>query len=167
MSGSCTLAAHRTNGGYLIRVVGRGTVKESRMLRDFVQPVLKSGAPVVLDLNECTYLDSTFLGCVVILHQQAKTQTGSFAVWAEPRVQDQLLKPCQLHQLLTFVNPLPTGISRPVVLPSVAADDAEFCQHLLEAHRALSELGGPAADTFRRIADEMARDLGQKKPLDG
>ena len=37
---SCELAIHRMNGGYLVRVMGRGTVRESRTLREFVSRVL-------------------------------------------------------------------------------------------------------------------------------
>jgi len=124
-----------------------------------VTQVLESNAPVVLDLNDCTYLDSTFLGCVVILHQQAKASGANFAVWAESPVQDQLLKPSQLHQLLRFVEPPPTGLSEAVELPVVNSDESELCKHLCDAHRALAELGGPAAETFRRIADDLAKEM--------
>ncbi len=160
MSESCTLAVHRIDGGYLIRVIGKGTVQESRALRDFVTQVLESGSPIVLDLNDCTYLDSTFLGCVVILHQQAKATGAVFTVWADPEIQDKLLKPSQLHQLLKFAEPPPSGLSTSVELPAIASDEREFCKHLCEAHRALAELGGPAADTFRRIADDLSREWG-------
>ena len=159
MKESCTLVVHRFDGGYLIDVTGKGTVQESRMLRDFVSRVLESGAPVILNLNHCSYLDSTFLGCIVILHQQAKASGTDFAVSVSSEVRDRLLKPSQLHQLLRFVDPPPTGLSHPVELPAVDCDEKEFCKHLCDAHLALAKLGGPAADTFRRIADDLTREL--------
>jgi anti-anti-sigma factor len=159
MTESCTLAVHRCDGGYLIGVTGKGTVQESRILRDFVSRVLESGAPVVLDLSHCSYLDSTFLGCIVILDQQAKAAGTDFAVSANSEVQDRLLKPLQLHQLLRFVDSPPAALSDAVELPAENCDEKEFCKHLCDAHLALAKLGGPAADTFRRIADDLARDL--------
>ena len=60
MAATCTLAIHRTETGYLFRVIGRGTMRQSPAVRDFVSGAMEDGVEVVLDLCECEYLDSTF-----------------------------------------------------------------------------------------------------------
>ena len=65
-----------------------------------------------------------------------------------------------LDHFLNFADECPAGAGAPVTLHVSALDRAEFGQHLLETHRKLAELGGPAADTFRKVADQIARELG-------
>ena len=69
MSDPCTLTIHRTKFGYLLRLVGRGTMRESPTVRDFACGAIEDGAEFVVDLSACEYLDSTFLGCLVLLHK--------------------------------------------------------------------------------------------------
>ena len=160
MSELGTLSVQRIDGGYLVNVHGKATFQHSHAFRDFVARSLECGARVVVDLNGCLYLDSTILGCMAILHRRAKADGADFAISADPPVLEKLLKPTRLDQLLELADPPPTPQSTPVQLPGVDSAQGEFGQLVCDAHRALAELGGPAADTFRRIADDLSRELG-------
>jgi anti-anti-sigma factor len=159
MSEHCTLAIHRTASGYLFRIAGRGTMRESPSVRDFVCGAIEDGADIVLDLSACEYLDSTFLGCLVMLHDRGKSCDGSFAILADESVREKLLSSVGLHRFLSFTVECPDCIGDPVTLNVSALERIEFGQHLLETHRRLAELGGPAAGAFRRVAEELAREL--------
>ena len=160
MSEPCTLAIRRSESGYLVRVVGRGTMHASPAVQDFICNVVEDGADVVLDLSACEYLDSTFLGCSVMLHQRASRATGSFAVHACEDDRRKLLGVMRLQDILTFVDARPECSGDSVTLSITDVERSEFCQHLLETHRRLAELGGPAAPKFRAVAAQMAKDLG-------
>ncbi len=161
MGDACTLTIARTESGYLFRIAGRGTMRESPSVRDFICGAIEDGADVVLDLSACEYLDSTFLGCLVMLHDRGKSQDGSFAVFAEQSKREKLLGTVQLDRFLNFADQRPHGVGDPVTLHVSVLERTEFGQHLLETHRKLAELGGPAADTFRKVADQIARELGE------
>ena len=91
MDEPCTLAIRRTESGYLFRVVGRGTMQASPTVQEFVCSALDDGADVVLDLSACEYLDSTFLGCLLILDKRGSGAAGSFTVHASDLVRQKLL----------------------------------------------------------------------------
>jgi anti-anti-sigma regulatory factor len=161
MSQPCTLTIHRTSSGYVFRIAGRGTMRESPAVRDFICGAIEDGADVVADLSACEYLDSTFLGCLVLLHKRGQTSRGSFAVHADEIARARLLGSVGLERVLNFVDACPDCIGDGVNLPQADLERTEFWRHLLETHRRLAELGGPAAETFQRIADQMARELGE------
>src|SRR3954447_6125319 len=59
-----------TEKGCVIHLEGRGTMKESPAAGALANQTLAGdpGAIVVMDLSACTYLDSTFLGCIAALY---------------------------------------------------------------------------------------------------
>ena len=87
---NCSIEILRIEKGYLFRIVGRGTLRESPAVRDFVCGAIEDGADVVMDLSQCEHLDSTFLGCLVILHQRAERDGGSFSVFADELARQRL-----------------------------------------------------------------------------
>ena len=159
MTDHCTLTIHRTESGYLFRIAGRGTNRESSAVRDFVCGAIEDGADVVLDLSTCEYLDSTFLGCLVLLHQRAAAHPGTFVVFADESTRERLLRQVGLDRLLCFVEALPPCTGEAVSLEVPTLERMEFCEHLLESHEKLAELGGPTAQTFASIAKQLAKEL--------
>jgi anti-anti-sigma factor len=159
MRKSCTVNVSRSDSGYLVTLVGRGTMRESPAVRDFASGVMEDGSRIVLDLSNCEYLDSTFLGCLVLLHKRGAGNVRRFSVFAPEETRQRLLASVRLHQILEFVKDRPACLGDPVELPVAELERIEFCQHLMETHRKLAELGGPAADAFRRIADQLAREF--------
>jgi len=160
MENACTLTVDGTESGYVCRIEGRGTMGESPHVRDFICGAIADGAHVVLDLSTCEYLDSTFLGCLVMLHARGENQDGSFRIFADPSRREKLLGTVHLDHYLNFTDECPAGTGDPVTLDVSVLDRAEFGEHLLETHRKLAELGGPAAGTFQKVADQIARELG-------
>ena len=160
MSG-CSLTIVPVEGGYLFQVAGRGTMKESPSVRDFISGALEDGVDVTLELNQCTYLDSTFLGCLVML--QRRGTAGRFQVHASAEKRAELLEPSHIDKCLTFAGCAPEAAGEPVELVAANLQRTEFCGHLLETHRALAKLKGPSAATFGRIADQIASELQQSK----
>lgn len=159
MSQTCTIAIQRTASGYLFRVAGRGTLRESPAVRDFVCGAIDDGAQIIIDLSDCEYLDSTFLGCLVMMQQRGKTKDGSFRLFADQETRDRLFHTCRLDHLLQFADGLPETDGEPVRLEITELDRQEFCRHLVDAHEQLAELGGPSAETFRHIVEQLRQEL--------
>jgi len=160
MSDPCQLAVFRTGAGYLVRIEGRCTMRESPTVRDFVCGALEDGADVAIDLSRCEYLDSTFLGCLAMLHQRGETNPGSFTVVADEATRRRLLHAVRLDQLLTTVDQPPTVADEAAPLTVAVPDREEFGRHMRDTHRHLADLGGPAAQTFRKIAERLDEELG-------
>ena len=163
-----TVNIGRFAGGYVLQIVGRGGVQESSTLRDYVQLCLKCDAPrVILDLNDCEYLDSTFLGCIVGLHKHYEHDgPGRFLVAADDATSERLLAATKVDQFLDLIDEAPHLVEemRPVKTPTLTTRD--MGQHVMDCHQLLAQLGGPDAETFARIAEQLGRELAQAAHLD-
>src|SRR5476651_2260188 len=66
------LVARSADLGF-VKVVGRGSFQNSGCLKAFYQQILKEGVHrFIVDLESCTYLDSTFLGILLGLGLKLK-----------------------------------------------------------------------------------------------
>ena len=102
----------RTASGVMLRIVGRGTMRESLAFQHQVIDCLaqEESLKLVVDLGECNYLDSTFLGCLVNLHRRLGA-TRLLLVACEQR-RKQLLSAMKLDRLFSTVDSPPVGLGR-------------------------------------------------------
>jgi anti-anti-sigma factor len=152
-----------TTGGCCIRVEGRGTMRESHSAAQFAARELESpGANVVVDLSDCEYLDSTFLGCLIEMHRRAgKASPPRFLVFAPPDKVRKLLSPTKLDMVLKTTAEAPQVVGEFVALPVADAGSPEVMRHVMECHRQLAAVGGPQKAAFAAIADSIERELNQ------
>ena len=152
----------RVTGGYLIQIAGCGTKFESPAFHLFVKRILETepACTIALDLRSCQGLDSTCLGCIVAVHQAcAPNSGGRFVVVATPDARSRLLAPMHLDRILTVTEQEPPAASHWLSLAAAQLGKADLARHVMECHRRLAETGGPQADAFGRIADELSREL--------
>ena len=159
------LRVGRTATGFLVQVEGRGTLSESPALQEFaVQSLDGPSGPstVVVDLSYCDYLDSTFLGCLVGLHRKYNRMLPHrFRVAVSRDKSQKLLGPTRLNHLLDVTEICPEPISDVVELSGPILPTADLGRHVMECHHRLAELGGSREESFRSIADQLARELGE------
>jgi anti-anti-sigma regulatory factor len=156
----------RTTAGYLARVEGRGTMRESPLLQGFATECLERGpASIVVDLSGCIYLDSTFLGCLVGLHQRfGRHNPPRFVVAAATEQRQRLLAPLRLHKVLKLIDEAPAGLGTWLTLCPQGSSPAEcgreaLGRHVLDCHRHLVDLGGTNEEVFGPIVEQLAREL--------
>ena len=96
----------RTNSGCVVRVEGRGTLRESPAIQEFALHFLEQEQErgvFVIDLAGCDYLDSTFLGFLVLLHgRYNRTEPHRFLVAASDDQCQRLLAPSRLNRLARY-----------------------------------------------------------------
>ena len=103
MEQSKILVARSANRGF-IKVVGRGSFQNSGCLKAFYQQLLKDGVNrFVVDLEACSYLDSTFLGILLGLGLKLKDADNGLLhiLNASPRNLE-LLKNLGLDRLISI-----------------------------------------------------------------
>lgn len=160
--GPMTLSVGRSESGYVVRVRGRGTMRESRVLHDYLACVF--GQPesrVVVDLAGCEYLDSTFLGCLVTWRKKQASRDSRFLIAAPADRVEALLTPLKLNLVFEIVDEPPPVEGSWATIDLAAHDPCELGRHVMECHRRLAELGGPQQEAFTRIADGLERDLNR------
>jgi anti-anti-sigma factor len=156
------LQVARTATGYLVRVEGRATAIDGAALRTFVTDSFKESPQeaVALDLRQCAYVDSTFLGCLVALHRHGFATAGPrFSIVADEPTRKRLLSATRLDHVLSLIDVEPPAIGGFIMLNTPRLDPAEFGRQVMESHRVLAEIPGDQARTFREVADQLAREL--------
>jgi anti-sigma B factor antagonist len=151
-----------TEQGLRLAVEGPGTLVESQLLREQVESALTDpSAHVIIDLERCTYVDSTFLGMLVGLHKRFGAPPR-YAIAAGMERRKALFSVSRLDRVLHFVAEAPdysgetsTLVARPPAIEVLG-------RHVLESHEELARLGGAEADGFRGVAEALAAELRLK-----
>jgi len=174
------LVARSVDLGF-IKVVGRGSFQNSGCLKAFYQQLVKEGVSrFVVDLEGCTYLDSTFLGILLGLGLKLKEAgPGRLHILnANPRNLE-LLKNLGLDRLIN-IDALPVngfggmrGIngSGPSLnglkeeqfkeIPCPLPSRSEAAPTILEAHENLMEFDPRNVPKFKDVVEFLREDLGQ------
>jgi anti-anti-sigma factor len=157
------LCAARTELGFVVRVQGRGTSAHSPALADFVLGCFEQepDARVAVDLLQCDYLDSTFLGCLLKL-QRAGSETR-FQVVADDAAKARLLAATHLNSYLTVVPGAPKSTTPFLQIDARPLSQRELGQHIMESHQALSEVPSDFAAQFRKIAGQLMIELSEQE----
>jgi anti-anti-sigma regulatory factor len=177
------LVARSADLGF-IKVVGRGSFQNSGCLKAFYQQLLKEGVSrFVVDLDACTYLDSTFLGILLGLGLKLKEAGNGLLhiLNANPRNLE-LLRNLGLDRLINIEGGDGLGGggrgrgngsgSGPANLNGVKEEHleempcpvptrAEAAPTILEAHENLMEFDPRNVPKFKDVVEFLREDLGQ------
>lgn len=158
-SPSHSLRVHEEGSSVTYRVAGRATMHQSVALRRLGEEALARGATsLAVDLRHCVSMDSTFIGTLLILFRAAG-RVGDFHLASPSPECRRCLELMGLGDVFRVVNA--------EELPEDAWRDAEPVPQggaclkyaVLDSHRELADLGGPAAGPCRAVADTLAKEL--------
>ena len=152
--------------GLFIRAQGHITATVSSDLRELILGRLTQ-APVppllAVDLSECDYMDSTFMGLLVGFHKRYKTLTGRALTILRPSSECvKLLQGLGILKLMTLESgPLPAG---PDQWTNLKASHAPTPEILLNAHRNLSDLSPENEKKFALLQSVLEQQVEKKDP---
>lgn len=153
-----------TENGYVIRIEGRGTMKESPAASCLANRTLAgdASAVVVIDLSACTYLDSTFLGCLTGLYGRfGHGSSRRFFVAGSPEKRKALLGAVKIDSLIPSIDAAPAPRGEWVTVSIDPVDQRDLSRHVMECHRVLAQADSPMSGAFAKIADQLERELAQ------
>jgi anti-anti-sigma factor len=171
------LVARSANLGF-VKVVGRGSFQNSGCFKSFYEELLKDGVKrFVVDLEACTYLDSTFLGILLGLGRQVKNAGSGLLhiLNASPRNLE-LLRNLGLDRLIQIdgrgeekpaaapVDPAAqNGVSEKDLkeMPCPVQSREEAAPMILEAHENLMEFDPRNVPKFKDVVEFLREDLRQ------
>jgi anti-anti-sigma regulatory factor len=158
------LKVGRTETGCILRIEGRGTMRESKAAHELaVRCVPESGVTVAVDLSDCENLDSTFLGCLIDLQRRFGRGEGSRFTIASPSERcRQLFQTAQVNRVLNIAPDCPHVQGEYLPVQAATLDSTQTTQHIMECHRLLAEFEGPSQAAFRAIANQLERELAAK-----
>lgn len=149
---------------FFLRAIGHITASFCPSIKDNLQAILQENPnleAVYIDLSQCDYMDSTFMGLLLILQKILKERSGRKLTILDPSEES-------LHLLDTLGISKVTEIRRnaPVEFPSEmraaqreAAPSAEF---LLRAHQNLMELSDENRNKFAAAEKLLQEEIKRK-----
>lgn len=167
------LVARSADLGF-IKVVGRGSFQNSGCLKAFYQQLLKDGVRrFVVDLEACTYLDSTFLGILLGLGLKLKECGAGLLHILNANARNlELLRNLGLDRLIhiagvnegrdngaAVLNGVKEGLMKE--MPCPVPTRAEAAPTILEAHENLMEFDPRNVPKFKDVVEFLREDLGQ------
>ena len=152
--------------GYFLQAVGSIRATLCYSLRETLLARLEepAGVPAIfVDLSQCTYMDSTFIGLLVAMDKRLqKGSTGRLHVLRPSAECLDLLRQIGLMDFLLIEDAAPTLPDR---MEEATSDSfkpgAEF---VLRAHEALMETSDEARRKFGLLKEMLERKLKSEKP---
>jgi anti-anti-sigma regulatory factor len=163
LSRGAGLAEQLDRPGFLIRLDGRGRMFQSLAFKELVHRLLAEESRIVaIDLSSCEYLDSTWLGCLLGLHQTyspAGCGDARFLIYAPGATRQKLFGPMRLEKVFAFLDDAPQEGAPFTVVPFGEHERREHSLHVLEAHDRLARHDCPDAAAFERIVRQLECEL--------
>ena len=153
-----------------VKVVGRANVAWSVHFKILISKLQGNGFKCfVIDLSECSTMDSTFLGVLVgaVLHPAGPPEASATCLQLlnpNQRVADLLenLGVAHLFTMLRGVNPAEAALLPPTPA-NVPASREEISRTCLEAHQLLMAVNPENVPKFKDVAQFLAEDLKKLK----
>ena len=154
---------------FWLRVEGRGSFQHSVQVKRAFQTVIEAGTrDLVVDLEHCPMMDSTFLGTLTCAALNLiEKGTGTLSVLNANDRNQQLLADLGLDHILDVDT---TGTRWPEERQTVCAElsccqergadcKEEQTEHVLTAHRVLSEMNTQNQSRFRDVIHFLEKEL--------
>lgn len=148
----------------VVKILGKGSFQNAHLLKSFYTEVIPKGALYFyINLQECSYLDSTFLGTLALLGSTLRKKQGKlFVVNASPRNLE-LMQNLGLDRIFTITSAPLTALSvddadlQKASAPSL--DKTASGQQMLEAHEMLIEIDSRNLAKFKDVVAYLREDL--------
>jgi anti-sigma B factor antagonist len=146
-----------------VQVEGRATTPEGLALRRFAEERFAAGATAIwVDLCRCTYMDSTFVGTLMVLSRAIGRRGGELAAVSPSAQCTRVLYRMGLDGFFPL-RPVERNGGWTRLEPSLQ-DAGAFKEGTFEAHRELAGVPGRAREQFLPVARAMEKELQAEKP---
>ncbi len=158
------LQAAITDHTVFIRVSGRGSFKVAAPLKQFVAKVAsqQSLSRVVIDLEKCIGMDSTFMGSVAGLAGRLKKTNQAFELINLSEKNAQLLKTLGVDQVLSFYRDAhghQFSAKETESIPTDQTSQKEMATITLQAHENLVQISEKNLPKFRQVIELLKEDV--------
>ena len=150
-------------GGVLFEVSGRANFDTAMPLRDYGEK-LSGRETVYFVLQECTALDSTFMGVMAMLALKARRGGGSVRLYGADGKITGLLSGLGVLKLFEETRTLPENLAAGRSMDTERrSDNAARAQTVLDAHKTLVDADAKNAGVFQTVIDLAEQDVNRLK----
>ena len=172
MVNDCPIRVGKFEGFSWIRCEGKGSFLNSPAVKEYGENRLEKGEKlVVVDLQECTGMDSTFMGTMAGLANKLKKQGGVLEVADAGEKNRGSLEDLGLDYFMT-IDPEEAvwkGLEEKArdflktKVAGISAGTELHTRHILEAHKLLSDANESNEEKFSGVVSLLEEQVGEKK----
>lgn len=147
----------------MLKVIGAGSFEHSFSLRQYCDHFIQCGNErLLVDLSECTYLDSTFLGTLAGPALKLRKTRGVLQVAGSSRRVLESIRTLGLDRIFECVDDLPAyDAAQLQPLESGAPQKETTGELLLQAHQTLLECDPRNAPKFQDLVSYLGSEVSQ------
>jgi anti-sigma B factor antagonist len=156
---SCRIKTGSRDDLLKVQIEGSATWENAIFFSDFIKKILYEGkVRVLLDLSECTFMDSTYFGVLAELAELAlSSENGEFYIAnMSPRVLEEV-RTLGLDKLASIADESVLARFRDIEATQTQFDEnysrLQKAKQILKAHQALESLGGQNTAEFRNVVE--------------
>lgn len=147
------------DGIQLIRVKGNASFVCAPPLRELAKKLAAEPfAGLKIDLQECTWMDSTFMGMLAMLGLNAKKKGVSAEIYNASEQNEKLLCGLGLKKVFEFRSG-PFMTENDVPAASNASTPENSARNVLDAHRTLMDIDEGNVQKFEKVVEYVKKDI--------
>ncbi len=148
------------NGIYLIRVTGRANFECGMPLRTFTQNYTTSSGKIVMDMQGCESMDSTFMGILTMLVLKARKLNSEFELVNITDNCRGLLRGLGVEKMFKFVAaPIEEELEGTHYQGNAKEDKVNAAEAVVEAHKTLMNVSLDNIAKFEKVVEFAEADL--------
>ena len=177
MTAECLIFVGVFDGFSWIRCEGKGSFLNSPVMKKFGEARIAAGdARLVVDLGDCTGMDSTFMGTLAGMAARLSALDGGVLEIAEPGDRNRRsLEDLGLDFLMEIDPPSAPwrgqldSVREKLDVPQAGEKfgGVQRTRHVLEAHQTLSNISDKNTDEFKGVVSMLKDDLADKDESSG
>jgi anti-sigma B factor antagonist len=160
----------RSKRGYEITVKGRATFDCSSPLRNFADNIVPGSIEkIFIDLSECSWLDSTFMGTLAMLGLNAQKANIDVEIVNIDDKNFNLLKELGVNKLFLYNNRKNSESDEEKWEKLISAShnnndsQEEIADTILEAHKTLMDIDENNVSKFQKVVEMVEKDIHKRK----
>lgn len=153
------------DGVFRIKVSGRATFDCAPPLRDLAKTLEgKKFLGIQVDLKNCEWMDSTFMGCLAMLGLRASKNSAPMEICSAGENNTALLTGLGLKKLFRFTNRALSTEDGCWKDGGTGVDFAPGAEMVLEAHKTLMGVDEKNIEKFEKVVDLVQKDIDKLSP---
>jgi hypothetical protein len=146
------------DGRYIFKIIGKATMKNSKILSDYIESIFKDIKTLSFEMSELEYMDSTFLGLVAKFVVDLKTQKSQKFIILNPSKEAYtLLKQTGIDKFCDVINEDIDFLNIKKVEGEDLSNMKEKSKYILEMHETLMNLNEENRIAFQPVVDAMKK----------
>ncbi len=161
--GNANIKIVSKNSIYLVKIGGRATFEYAPTLKNFAGTILSENISAIrIDLSECTWMDSTFMGTLAILGLKSREKSIPVTIHKASEKNMGLIKELGINVLFLFSDSL-ENLDVDFSAIGAISHEEDMGRTMLDAHQTLIDINSQNAEKFDNVIDFIKKDIERKK----